>query len=210
MIENGVTHRRVAPYHPSSNGLAERAVQTFKNGMKKLPGPLETRLSRFLFMYRITPQSTTESSPAQLMFGRPLRSRLDLILPDLSSRIEKKQEKIMERRPVGGTFCNGDRVYCREYSGKRKSWTPGVIEQKSGPLSYKVKLPDGRLLSRHVDQINSRTETWLYDSQEDYQFPVPASPQIATRVEPRQASPVNIPRRSSHVRQPPIRYDPCQ
>ena len=73
--ENGIAHQKVAPYHPASNGLAERAVQTFKEGIKKLTGPLETRLSRFLFAYRTTPQTSTGMSPAFLMFGRTLRTR---------------------------------------------------------------------------------------------------------------------------------------
>ena len=66
--QNGIRHLRSAPYHPASNGLAERAVQTFKNAMKKATtSDLETHLTRFLFQCRITPHTTTGVSPAELL-----------------------------------------------------------------------------------------------------------------------------------------------
>ena len=112
MEENGIIHRRVAPYHPSSNGLAERAVQTIKSGLKKLSGPIKTRLQRFLFSYRITLQSVTGKSPAMLMFGRSLRSQLDLIHPDPSKQVLQKQMSVEDRRTrVSRSFKPGDPVF---------------------------------------------------------------------------------------------------
>ena len=29
-------------------------------------------------------------------------------------------------------------------------WLPGVIEERSGPLSYQIRLQDGRLVQRHI------------------------------------------------------------
>ena len=94
MSENGISHITTAPYHPSSNGLAERAVQTFKQGLKRTPGAtIQERLSKFLFTYRITPQTTTGIPPATLLMGRRLRSRLDHLFPDPSQHVENKQLK---------------------------------------------------------------------------------------------------------------------
>ena len=81
MKQNGITHLKTAPYHLASNGLAKRSVQTFKAAMKKMQGggSVEFKVSQFLFKYRVIPHCTTGVSPAQLIFGRPLRTHLDLL-----------------------------------------------------------------------------------------------------------------------------------
>ena len=77
--QNGIRHIRTAPYHPASNGMAERAAKTFKEGMKKMnERSVETRVSRFLARYRITLQTSTGVSPAELLLGRKTRSRLGI------------------------------------------------------------------------------------------------------------------------------------
>ena len=89
---NGIRHLTSAPYHPSTNGLAERAVQTFKRAMKKSgSGELSTKLARFLFHYRTTPHSTTGQTPAELLMGRSLRTCLDLLRPNIRAKGENKQ-----------------------------------------------------------------------------------------------------------------------
>ena len=82
MVTNGVKHTTSAPYHPSTTGLAERAVQTVKKGLKKNKnGSLSSKLAKLLISYRAAPRSTTGESPSQLLFGRQIRTRLDLIKP---------------------------------------------------------------------------------------------------------------------------------
>ena len=97
---NGIVHTKVAPYHPSSNGLAERAVRVFKQGLRKQAGgSISDQLSRMLLQYRITPHSTyritphstTGLSPAELLMGRKLHSRLDLLKPRIDKRVLEKR-----------------------------------------------------------------------------------------------------------------------
>ena len=84
---NGIKHKTTDPYHPASNGLAERAVQIFKKGIRKMQtGTLQVKIAQFLFSYQNTPQSTTDIAPAQLFMGRKLRSPLDLLKPDLQGQ----------------------------------------------------------------------------------------------------------------------------
>ncbi len=36
-------------------------------------------------------------------------------------------------------------------------WLPGVIQRKTGPVSYRVKLADGSERHYHQDQVRTRT-----------------------------------------------------
>lgn len=128
MQKNGIEHITSAPYHASSNGCAERAVQTFKSMMKKAgAGSLITKVSRVLFNYRITPQSTTGLSPAEMLQGRKLRSTLDLIHLDRRRKVEQSiQKKHHDKQGSGRSFQEGDAVIMKNFSHGPK-WIPGFI-----------------------------------------------------------------------------------
>ena len=151
LSDNGVQQIFTAPYHPSSNGLAERAVQTFKSAVNKLEGPMDVRITHFLFKYRITPQTTTGLSPAQLLMGRRLRTHLDLLHPD-TSKVQDKQQVGSEKSPR--TFKVGDKLFAKNFHGTK--WIPVIVSKVTGPLSYHVSTSDGIILRRHVDHVRIR------------------------------------------------------
>ena len=98
------------------NGLADGAVHILKKGLRKLKqGTLEYKLARFLFHYRLTPQSTTGVSPEELLMGRRLRikTRLDAIFPKPENQVTKHQEKQWLKNDVGTQtreFTEGERI----------------------------------------------------------------------------------------------------
>ncbi|XP_056118298.1 uncharacterized protein K02A2.6-like [Rhinichthys klamathensis goyatoka] len=156
---NGIRHIRTAPFHPASNGLAERAVQTLKTGLKKMSGEnVETNLSRFLFQYRITPQTTTGLAPAEMLLGRKPKSHLDLLHPDVGEKVRIQQEKQKARHDKHARercFGEGETVFVRNFA-RGQRWLPGAVLGKSGPRSCVVRLSDGRDVRRHQDHVRSR------------------------------------------------------
>lgn len=142
MEQNGIRHIRSAPFHPASNGLAERAVQTVKEGLKRMKGDsLSTRLSRFLFKYCLTPHSTTSRTPAEMLMGRRPKSKLDLLHPDIK---QEKQKEGHDQHARERQLKPGDNVCVKNFSNNsNQQWLPGVILTQRGPLSHVVELTDG-------------------------------------------------------------------
>ena len=158
LSHNGVQHVRTTPFHPASNGLAERAVQTFKSSMKTMQsGTVDEKVLRFLTKYRTTPQTTTGMTPAELLLGRKVKTKLDLLHPFVSSSVAKSQnvqKKCHDKHAVERDIDVDSHVFVRNYSHGPK-WVPGIVTDQTGPVSFRVKTPNQGIVRRHKDQLRT-------------------------------------------------------
>lgn len=118
---------------------------------------MSSRLSKVLFTNRITPQSTTGLTPAELMLGRRPHTRVDLLKPNTAERVERRQERQKAQHDSHGqsrTFRIGDPIFLKNFTGS--GWLPGKIVETTGPVSFVVLLEDGRRKRCHQDQIRAR------------------------------------------------------
>eukprot|EP00731_Ephydatia_muelleri_P035600 Em0140g3a len=168
--ENGIRHVRVAPYHPSSNGEAERFVKTFKRAFSAMGNEKDPvrRLQQFLFSYRNTPHSTTGVSPAELLVGRQLRGRLDLLRqqtcitntshcpnPEVKVQACQRRQKIAyDKHAKQREFTVGQAVWVKGQN-HQQNWLPGVIVKQRNSVSYTVNV-SGQLWHRHVDHLRGK------------------------------------------------------
>ncbi|XP_058445441.1 uncharacterized protein K02A2.6-like [Malaya genurostris] len=116
-----IFHKQSAPYHPATNGQAERYVQTTKDALKAMgttPSTLHSNLNNFLQRYRLAPHTTTGESPSMLFMGRI--SHLDKWLPGvIATRL-------------------GDLHYEIDYDGKRIKRHIDQIRSRIDPQGLKT------------------------------------------------------------------------
>ena len=149
-----------APYHPASNGLAERFVRTFKQAMKagKHDGQTQQhQLENFLFTYCTTPHATTGVTPCSLFLGRDLRTKLTLIQPDVERRVREKQAAQKHQHDQHArerSFAIGQKVMVKNLR-PGPAWIPEEITKQLGPVTFSVLIRDGQTWKRHVDHLKT-------------------------------------------------------
>lgn len=102
MKKNGIRRITSAPCHPTAKGLVERFVQTLKQVLRSMTdqkGSLQKKLPCFLLAYRNAVHATMNQTSAMLLIGQSLRSRLDLLKPELHLQVRNHQ---IRQAPVGG------------------------------------------------------------------------------------------------------------
>ncbi|XP_054260272.1 uncharacterized protein K02A2.6-like [Macrosteles quadrilineatus] len=201
LSRNGIKFTLSPPYHPASNGAAERCVQEVKKNLQRqviesqLEGvTLQHKLDNFLFVYRNTPSTVTGLSPAELFLQWKPRTKLTLLKPNLLSVIDKKkeQQRSAANSIRGGArhFGKGDKVCVKTVRGEHVSWVPGKVMEQRSPATYVVSVL-GKVRFCHADHLRSSLlgdeEETLVDRRIPQPSPVKASPPV------RPISPVKIP-----------------
>ena len=94
--ERGIEQRRSPPLWPQANGEVERQNRTLLKAMKvaAAEGKRWTEeLLKLLLAYRSTPQVSTGATPASLMFGREIKTKLPELRPDKSLINESTRDR---------------------------------------------------------------------------------------------------------------------
>ncbi|XP_029709184.2 uncharacterized protein K02A2.6-like [Aedes albopictus] len=166
--QHGIRHVRTAPFHPQSNGLAERFVDTLKRTLRKIRSggnTLQEALQTFLQVYRSTPTADLgEKSPAEVMFGRPIRTVSTLLLPpkhsapELQPKARKQNERFNKKHgAVSRKFAPGDPVYAQVHQANSWQWQAATVIERIGSVTYNVFLEDRqRLIRSHTNQLKHR------------------------------------------------------
>ena len=164
-----VEHRTSSPHYPQSNGLAESMVKVSKNLIEKAVRQ-DLPWNRLLLDYRCTPISSEIPSPAEILFGRKLRSSIS-ILPSqiMNDRISKQRELIAKKE--GKFYTNvkdfQDRIKALPFEAGQNVWLQNsdsrkyeeaVIREKCRePNSYMVEIPaTGQCFRRNSNFIKPR------------------------------------------------------
>ena len=174
----GVRHRLSSVGFPQSNGRAEVAVKTAKRLLMSNTGPTgnldHDQFLRAMLQLRNTPDPDCHLSPAQIIFGRPLRDSLTFVNKlekfsnphvrplwrhawaakeeALRTRMARTTESLQAHSKPLRPLSIGERVFLQNQQGRHPTkWDrSGTVVESTGYDQYRVKVDgSGRLTLRN-------------------------------------------------------------
>ena len=164
--QRGIVHLTGAPYHPATNGAAERLIQSFKQALRKSSLPPKEALQEFLMQYRRIPFASG-LSPSELLNGRRIRTKIDTLVPSIPHLLQGRQSRQASKHSnaedskvvskVEHHYALGDPCYALYFGPRRDRdprWVPAIVTKVHGTRSVNVRvIPRGPTWRRHLDQL---------------------------------------------------------
>ena len=173
--DNGIEHRKTTPLWPQANGEVERQNKSLLKRMKIAQAEgkeWKKEIRKYLVAYRSTPHTTTGVSPAELLFGRKMRTKLPELkgesteseMRDRDGEMKAKAKWYADkkRNAQESDLAPGDQVLVKQ-ERKNKLSTPFAPEPydvvtKTGN-SVVVESPEGVQLMRNTTHVKKYEET---------------------------------------------------
>ena len=114
-------------------------VRTFKDIFKtgrQDSGYLKQKLDRILFSYRTTLNTVTGVAPTEIFLKCRLRARLDLLKPNMSSKVDNRQacnKSLQDEQRKFRDLSVGDNAVVLNFSAGPKWLSGQVMEGKNCP-----------------------------------------------------------------------------
>lgn len=152
--ERDIKKMNSPPYHPASNGSAERAVQTVKSVLRKFVYELSNEslqvnemIQKFLFTHRNTPVTKSSLTPSQHVFSFTPNNEFSKL------RIEKEEIKKleMEGRSSIEFLENEEVLYLSALKGYTYSY-PARVVKKMSEFVYQI-IVDEQVRLAHINQL---------------------------------------------------------
>lgn len=165
MESMGVHHHLVTPRWPEANGEVERQNRSIMKRVRIAYSEgldYKSEVRKYLVSYRNTPHSITGKSPAEMLFGRKIRTKLPQIQDIHNDEIECRdhdselKHSMVESRNRGRephTTKVGDMVLLRRENPSKIQTTfhhnPFKVIQVSGPM-LALESGEGRIFRRNI------------------------------------------------------------
>lgn len=160
--DRGISHSRTSVYHPAANGAVERFHRALRSCIQtaiQQSQPWRETVMDWLQVYRATPHAATSTSPYELLYGRKMRTKLDILpLPSATSSMDvsarhavQRQSKMKQytdtkRGARMPSFRPGERVRIRKPHHVPKAHprftSPVTVRERKGPNTF--LLSDGK------------------------------------------------------------------
>ena len=187
LVDNGILHRKVTPQWAQANGEVERQTGSLLKSMRIVQAEGKNwrkELVHYFATYRTTSHSVSGVCPAELSFGRKIRTKMpelrettvnddELRDRDWEKKIKAKTYADVRRGAQPNDLQTGDQVLLKKKKSDKLSATfesePYEIVEKKGN-SVVIQSPEKVQYQRNVKEVKKFTPREEQSANSDHQL----------------------------------------
>jgi transposase InsO family protein len=164
-----------SPTYAQSNGLAERYVGIIKKMLQKAR---EDQRDPYLALLELrnSPITGMDYSPAQMLMGRRIRSKLPMKSTLLEPETVRPHDRLIQRQKKQKEFYDRTAKVRKTIQPEsvvrykcKQGWAPAVVTKKlAQPRSYLIETPEGTILRRNTRHLRVTGESAPKPAPPDY------------------------------------------